>query len=153
MTAFRKKPADAEALLKRMAALCARSEQCTFDISTKLYKAGLPREKREEIISYLQTHLFLDDVRFARSFANYKVRYAAWGRRKIRMALLAKRIDSQTISEALDSIDEEEYIEAFNRALEAKKRELDPSQPQTRAKLYRHMLGRGFESDLISNSL
>lgn len=153
MSHFAKKPADSEALLKRMAGLCAKSEQCTFDISTKLYKAGLPKEKREEIIDYLRANRYLDDARFARSFTSFKVRFAAWGKRKIRMALAAKRIPSSLIADAIDAIDEEDYINALRRVVESKKRDLDITDHQERAKLYSRLIARGFESSLISKVL
>ena len=146
----RTKPADPDALLKRMAGLCARSEQCTFDISSKLYRAGLSKEKREEIIEYLTANRYLDDSRYARSFASYKVRFAAWGKRKIKMALAAKRIPSGLIQQALDDIDPDDYSDAAKRAVEAKKKELDLSVREDRVKLYRHLLSRGFESDIIN---
>lgn len=149
----RKKPADPEALLKRMAGLCAKSEQCTFDINMKLYKAGLPKEKREEIVAYLTANRYLDDERFARSFASYKVRFSAWGHRKIKMALAAKKIPSDYISGAIEAIDDNEYQQALKRVIEAKKRDLDISDREQRAKLYRHLLARGFESDIIIRNL
>lgn len=148
-----KKPADPEALLKRMAALCARSEQCSFDITTKLYKAGLHREKREEIINYLVANRFLDDARFARNFASFKVRFCAWGKRKIRMALAAKRISPKYISEAIDAIDETDYHEAVNRIVHQKKQSLDLSLREDKDKLFRHLLSRGFESEIIRKHL
>ena len=147
-----KKP-DPEALLKRMAGLCARSEQCTFDISTKLYKARLPLEEREKIIDYLTENRYLDDARFARSFASYKIRFSAWGKRKIRMALASKRIPSPLIAEALDAIDENDYSDALKRVIESKKKEIDTTDREQRAKLFRHLLSRGFESDRISRML
>ena len=153
MKKFGKKPPDPEALLKRMAGLCARSEQCTFDINTKLFKAGLPKEKREEIIEYLTANRYLDDARFARSFASYKVRFSAWGKRKIRMALAAKRISSQLIAEAIDNIEESDYLDALKRTIESKKRDLDMSQRDDRQKLFRSLMARGFESDLIQKYL
>ena len=153
MKNFSKKPADPEALLKRMAGLCARSEQCTFDINTKIFKAGLPKEKREEIIEYLTANRYLDDARFARSFASYKVRFSGWGKRKIRMALVAKRISSQLISDAIDNIEESDYLDALKRAMESKKKELDLSQRDDRQKLFRSLMARGFESDLIQKHL
>lgn len=149
----RKKTPDPDALLKRMAGLCAKSEQCTFDISSKLYKAGLPKEKREEIIEYLIANRYLDDSRFARSFASYKVRFSAWGKRKIRMALAAKRIPSQLISEALDNIDDTDYFNAISRVAQAKKKDLDLSDRREVAKFYRQLLARGFEPDMISRVL
>lgn len=148
-----KKLADPEALLKRMAGLCARSEQCTFDILTKLYKAGLPAEKRDEIIDYLTANRYLDDARFARSFASYKVRFAAWGKRKIRMALAAKRIESSMIADALDAISEEDYSDALNRVIESRSRDLNLADRDQRGKLYRSLLSRGFEPDIISRAL
>lgn len=148
-----RKAPDPEALLKRMAGLCARSEQCSFDISTKLYKAGLPKEKREEILEYLIANRYLDDARYARSFASYKVRFSAWGKRKIRMALAAKRIPTDLISNALEAIDPKDYTEALRRVTEAKKRDMDTSDPQQKAKLFRHLLARGFEGDMISKVL
>ncbi|MCH5218385.1 MAG: RecX family transcriptional regulator [Muribaculaceae bacterium] len=148
-----RKPADPEALLKRMAGLCAKSEQCSFDISTKLYRAGLPREKQEEIMEYLIANRYVDDARFARSFTNYKVRFAAWGRRKIRAALAAKRIPSSLVAAALESIDPEEYAAALSRALAAASAGLNPAVYDDRAKIYRRLLARGFEPGLISNAL
>lgn len=154
MTVFRKKkPADPDALLKRMATLCAKSEQCSFDISTKLYKAGLPKEKREEIIEYLTANRYLDDSRFAKAFASYKVRFSAWGKRKIRAALAAKRIESSLVSAALEAIDDNDYTEALRRVIKVRLQELDPEDREQRAKLYRQLLQRGFESDFISWTL
>lgn len=150
---IRKKPADPDALLKRMAGLCAKSEQCSFDIRTKLFKAGLPKEKREEIIDYLTANRYIDDARFARSFASFKVRFSAWGKRKIRMALAAKRIGSDLIAAAIDAIDDDDYQAAICRVIAAKKKELDISDREQRAKLYRQLMARGFESDIISRNL
>ena len=153
MRKFGKKPADPEALLKRMAGLCAKSEQCSFDINLKLYKAGLAKEKREEILRYLTDNRYIDDARFARSFASYKVRFSAWGKRKIRMTLAAKRIPSDLISSALESIEDADYEAAIKRVIEAKKREIGLTDREQRAKLYRQLLSRGFESDIISRNL
>lgn len=150
MGSFSRKKPDPEALLLRMAGLCAKSEQCSFDISTKLYKAGLTRDKREEIIEYLTTNRYLDDARFARAYASYKVRFSSWGKRKIRMALAAKRIPSDMVAEALDNIDEKDYDEAIKRAVESVKRAIKPDDPHPRNTLYRKLLARGFESDIIT---
>lgn len=153
MISSRKKSPDPEAVLKRLAGLCARSEQCSFDISNKLYRSRLSREERDKILDYLVSNRFVDDTRFARAFANYKVRFSSWGKHKIRLALAAKRIPSSLISEALDNIDPQEYVDALKKLITAKKRELDLSDREQRAKLYRQLLSRGFESDLISTFL
>lgn len=148
-----RKPADPEALLKRMAGLCAKSEQCSFDIDAKLFRAGLPKDKREEILEYLKANRYVDDARYARSFAGDKVRFSAWGKRKIRMALAAKRIPSELISAALEAIEVKDYEEALERLIEAGKKMADLSDRDQRARLYRRLLARGFESDIISRHL
>lgn len=136
-----------------MAGLCAKSEQCTSDILTKLYKAGLKKEDRDGIIRYLTDHRYLDDARFAKAFAGYKVRFAGWGKRKIAAALGAKRIPSALVAAALDNIDPDDYMEAARRVAAAKKRDLDMTDRNDVAKFYRQMLSRGFESSIVKTLL
>lgn len=142
-----------EEMLERMAALCARSEQCEYDIRQKLFKAQIAPGEADRIIARLREGRFIDDVRFARSFASYKVRFSAWGRYKIRMALAAKRIPAAAISEALEAIDPTDYRDACRRAARAKARGLDLTSRDDRLKLFRHLQSRGFESDIIRSSL
>lgn len=151
--AFAKKIPDPEALRLRMAGLCSRSEQCTFDIRMKLRKTGLTSSKTEEIIDFLTEMKFLSDARYARAFTADKVRFAAWGRLKIRAYLAAKRIPSDCIAEAFDNIDEEEYAAALDRAARSKAASLDLHNREERQKLYRHLLQRGFESGLVSSKI
>ncbi len=135
-------------MLSRMASLCARSEQCEADIAAKLHKAGLSRDDADSIMRRLRDDRFLDNRRFARAFASDKSRFAGWGRVRIRMALAMKRIPSDIVAEALDNIDDEEYMEAMRRTARAKTRTLDISLRDDRNKLYRHLLSRGYESAL-----
>ena len=144
---------DPEKLRLRMAGLCSRSEQCTYDIRLKLRKARLSAAKIDEIIEFLIGNKFLSDQRYARAFASYKVRFSAWGRIKIRAYLSQKRIPSRFISEALDDIDEKDYADALHRAALAKAASLNLNDPEERSKLYRHLLSRGFESSLISRQI
>lgn len=136
-----------------MASLCARSEQCEADIRKKL-SARLPNSADvEEIIGFLKREKFLDNARYARAFASDKARFSGWGRNKIRMALAAKRISSDIISEALEYVDPEEYESKAFAAGRAKSRSLNLSQREDAAKLYRHLLARGYESSLAMKVL
>lgn len=67
------------------------------------------------VIDELTGRRFLDSARFARSFARDKVRFSSWGRRKISVALRAKRIPEATVSEALAEIEPSDYDEAASR--------------------------------------
>ncbi len=138
-------PPDPEKLLQRMAALCARSEQCRSDIDRKLRRAGLSDTDSRKLTDRLAADRFIDDRRFAGSFARDKVRFSGWGKLKIRMALAAKRIDSDIIAEALDSIPAEDYRKALVSAATIKARTLDLADYSDRGRLLRHLATRGFE--------
>lgn len=148
-----RKTVTKEEALVSMASLCARSEQCEADIYKKLLNKGLSHGDIHEIIEELINREFIDNARFARSFANDKVRFSAWGRNKIRAALMAKRISSVDTAEALAQIDEKEYAAALSRAVKSKVSGLDLSVYEDRLKLYRHLLSRGFESSFASSAV
>jgi len=150
---IRKKAATPESARLKMADLCARSEHCEYEIREKLRKQMLPPSEVDKIISFLTERRFIDNARFARSFTNDKVRFSGWGRNKIRQALLLKRIPSSLISEALESIDEEEYMAMSCKAASAKARNLDLEDYNERMKLYRHLLSRGFESSAATRAI
>lgn len=141
---------DPDRLLQRMAALCARSEQCSFDIGSKLRRAGLPDADVRNILDRLKADGFIDDRRYAGSFARDKVRFSGWGKLKIRMALASKRIPAPTIADALDSISSEDYRKALVSAATLKARTLDLADHGDRTKLMRHLAARGFEGSVCS---
>lgn len=143
-----KKPPSPEAVRLRMAGLCARSEQCESDIRAKILRAGLTPEECRGILEFLKREKFIDDARFARAYVRDKVKFAGWGRNKIRMGLRAKGICGTSASEALQAIDSTAYREAALKAARSKSRNLNLHTREDNMKLYRHMLSRGFESPI-----
>lgn len=142
------KQPDAGKLMQRMASLCARSEQCSHDILMKLLRAGLAMDEASEIIDTLRSGKFIDDSRYAKAFVRDKVRFAGWGRLKIRQSLILKRIPSDTVQSALAEISADDYKAALSRATFAKARTLDLDGPSARDKMLRHLTSRGFEPAL-----
>lgn len=141
-----------EALL-RMADLCARSEQCAFDIERKLRLRQMSEDDISAVIEELERRKFLDSARFARSFANDKLRFSGWGRVKIRAALAQRHIPASDISTALAALDSEEYESALLRVAEAKARRLDLSSYADSTKLLRHLVSRGFSPSECTRAL
>lgn len=137
----------------RMADLCARSEQCSSDIASRLARLGLSRAAAEEIIAFLVKEKFIDDSRFAHAFARDKVRFSGWGQRKISAALAMKHIPGNIISGALADVDPSDYTEALEKAVESKSRLLDLSAIADRRKLARHLLSRGFPPDVAFDAV
>ena len=129
-----------------MADLCSRSEQCTNDILNKLLKAGLTRNQSEEIIDFLVLEKFISDRRFAKAYANDKLRFSGWGKYKIRTGLYLKHIPSDLITEAIDNLNEDTYKEVLQKVGDSKAKGLSLTDRKNAQKLYRHLLSRGFES-------
>lgn len=150
---IKKKQITPDAARLKMADLCARSEQCEYDIRQKLRKMCIPVSEIDNIIEFLIERRFIDDARFAKSFTNDKIRFSCWGKNKIRMALRMKRIPSCIISEAFEDINEDDYNDALWKAAKSKAKSLDLLDYNDRAKLYRHLLSRGYESSLISSAI
>lgn len=148
------KPLTLDDARARLEAMCARAERCTFELREKLWLWGIPAEQAAQIIEHLKKTRFVDDSRFARAFVNDKVKFARWGRIKIRRALTQKRIAADIIDTVLDEIDETIYRTNLDELLRAKAATID--EPRTfdgRTKLFRFALGRGFEPDLASASI
>lgn len=139
---------DADKALQRLAALCARSEQCSSDMAAKLSGYGLAEEEQAEVLRKLVDNGFVDDTRYAGSVARDKVRFAGWGRIKIRAYLAAKGISREIIDSSLATIDPADYKEALLRVARAKARNLNLRDNADRAKFVRHLAARGFEAGL-----
>ena len=104
----------------------------------------------EEIIADLITENFLNEERFARSFARGKFRMKSWGKTRIRLELKRRRVSDYCIRKAMEEIEEEDYLPALQQLLERKKnliREKDIY--KFRQKLAQYALRRGFEAELV----
>lgn len=134
----------------QLAGLCSRAEQNEYDLRQKCLKAGLAAEQTDSIIDFLKAGRYLDEHRYARAYANDKVRFAGWGLHKIRQGLIAKRVPAEIVKEALGCIDRKEYIDALKRVGIAKARDVDIRTREGRMKFYRSMAAKGFEGELIT---
>lgn len=143
-----KRPVTPEKAMERLAALCARSEQCSYDLREKLRKMDLAPEESEDIMTRLTEMKFVDDTRYAGALARDKVRFANWGKRKIREYLVTKRIPASDIDAALAGIDPEDYKKALIAAAKAKIKTLDLKNFDHRTKLVKHLMSRGFEPNI-----
>lgn len=148
-----KRPPTPQEMLVRMAGLCAGAEQCSADIRGKVLKKGFSEEVADKIVGYLVKNRYLDDARYARAFAADKVKFSGWGRIKVRMHLKARHLSDSIIEQALEYLDEEEYLQSLRKSLSAKARTLDLADVNDRRKLYRHLASRGFESSAIVSEI
>ena len=145
-----KKPLTPGEALNKAAAYCTLCERCISEVSAKLTAWGVPFTEQEKIIARLIDEKFIDEARYCRAFVNDKLRFNRWGRIKIIAALRDKRLPNEHISEAIESIDDENYIEILKDVIAIKRRELKGKDDfATRQKLIRHAASRGFEPAII----
>lgn len=138
----------------RLAALCARSEHCSHEMTEKMHRWGLSDDEQSQVLQRLLDGRYVDDSRYALAFVRDKVKYSKWGRRKIEQALWMKHIDEVVAQEALDSVDDEEYVEILRPMVEQKLRSTRAaSDYELRMKVTKYALGRGFTMDIISRCL
>lgn len=146
------KPLSEPEALNRAAAYCTTCERCVSEVCAKLVVWGMDNAQQQRIIDRLIEENFICEERFCRAFVNDKVRFNRWGRRKISLALREKRVESVLVKEALDAIDEEEYLSALMAVVAAKRKELKGKDDYlSKQKILRYAASRGFETSLIMN--
>ena len=96
--------------LDKAQAYCARSEHCAADVRRKLYEWSAPAEIFDSIEQNLYAEGFLNDARFCQAYVHDKVAYQSWGRVKIQAGLRALQLPETDIREALENIDETQYL-------------------------------------------
>lgn len=135
----------------RLEELCARSEQCRYDMLRKLSSWGINGDVAGRIVSHLQRERYVDDRRFAHAYCRDKFRFSRWGRLKIVRGLMEKRIARDVIDCAVDEeIDDEEYLDTLVSVLRSKSHMLDsPRSYDGKTRLLRFAASRGFEPSLI----
>lgn len=133
-----------------LAALCARSEHCQWEMMEKMRRWELDDAAQSRVMARLVKERYVDDERYARAFVKDKVRYNKWGRRKVEQALWQKRIDDDIRERVLDEVDEEEYLNVLRPLLKQKRKSIKAENDyELKQKLVRFALGRGFTYDII----
>ncbi|MCB0584541.1 MAG: RecX family transcriptional regulator [Phaeodactylibacter sp.] len=138
-----------EEALKKMQRYCAYQDRCHQEVRSKLLDMGVYGDWLEEIIVLLIEENFLNEERFARSFARGKFRIKQWGRNRIKRELKKRDISNYCIRKAMEEIAEEEYLAALDSILLKKDAGLkEDNAYKRRQKLAQYALSRGFEPEL-----
>ena len=133
---------------------CAFQERCHSEVRTKLLSLGIYGELLEEIIGQLIEDDFLNELRFAKTYARGKFRMKAWGRIKIIHSLKQKGITDYCIKEAMKEINPEDYKESLYVILTQQLEKFPDLSPfERKSKAFRYALSRGYESGIIEELL
>lgn len=140
--------------LEKLRHYCAYQERCHQDVRYKLVNLGIRGDDLEDIIATLVEEGYLDEERFARSFARGKLRINGWGMRKILQSLRQKKISEYNLRKVQEELDVTEYREVLVRMLTKKTQSMrEQDQYVVRQKLFKYGTSRGFESSILNDVL
>jgi regulatory protein len=129
---------------------CAYQERCHEEVVSKLRSMKLDSEEIDEIIAHLIGSNFLNESRFACSFARGKHRIKHWGKIRIVNELKFRKITTYNINLALTEITEEDYLTTFqNLADRTWENSTETNALKKRKKFCDNLLRKGFESNLV----
>jgi len=136
---------------------CVYQERCHKEVEKKLREYRMIPEAVQLIVVHLIEHEFLNEERFAHSFARGKFRIKKWGKQRITRELKFRDISPYNIKSAFKQISEEDYLTTFHMLAEKKFESITESNKyKKKKKLTDYLLYRGWESSLVfekANSL
>lgn len=128
---------------------CVYQERCHQEVINKLQSLRMIPEAIDLIIVHLIEHNFLNETRFACSFARGKHRIKYWGKVRIVRELKMRGISEYNIKEGLKELGTE-YLDNFENLAERHWEHMtEKSKLTKRKKFCDFMLRKGFESDLV----
>ncbi|KQM70028.1 RecX family transcriptional regulator [Pedobacter sp. Leaf216] len=141
---------DKKQALAKAESFCVYQERSQKEVRYKLVEWGMRGDELEEIISELIVNNFLNEERFAKSYASGKFNIKHWGRIKIKQGLKLKGVPDKILQKAIYSIDDDDYILTIEKLALKKAQSLSENDPFKRKnKLMNYLQAKGFETDLI----
>lgn len=135
--------------------LAAKSRSVAELRERLLQRKGTNKAVVEVVIARLREYGYLDDERFAFSYASSKVKQRPIGRRRLQRDLKLKQVDNSVAEETLELVYAETPEEQLiDRAIE--KRIRLRGRPKSRAEaksLFDHLLRQGFAFELVSEKV
>ncbi len=139
-----------EEALDKLQRYCVYQDRCHQEVRSKLLDLGVYGDDLENVITDLIAENFLNEERFACSYARGKFRMKRWGRIRIKQELKRRQISAYCLRKAMEEIDEEEYLKVLREMLEKKLKTVKgPNQFQRNGKAGTYAIGKGYESHLV----
>ncbi|ARS39054.1 RecX family transcriptional regulator [Sphingobacteriaceae bacterium GW460-11-11-14-LB5] len=141
---------DKKQALVKAEHFCVYQERSQKEVRYKLVEWGMRGDELEEILSELILNNFLNEERFAKSYASGKFNIKHWGRVKIKQGLKLKGVPDKILQKAIYSIDDDDYLQTIEKLASKKAASLNENDPFKRKnKLMSYLQAKGFETDLI----
>lgn len=138
----------------RLIRYCTYQERSISEVKKKMYALELHEDAHDSYLQLLQEDDFQNETRFTNSFIDGKFRMKGWGSNKIKSHLKAKGVSDELISAGLEALNQEEYLKNLQDLASSKLEKVKGKNDYERkAKVYRFLLQRGYESSLIHKIL
>lgn len=139
---------------KKLESYCAYQDRCHKEVTQKLRDMGMIPLAINEIIGHLIQENYLNEERFAKSFARGKFKIKKWGKKRIINELKQRAITKYNITVALMEINDVEYLKTLDDLANKRLRQISETNIQKKKrKLADYLLYRGWESHLVYNKL
>ena len=149
-----KKYIDKAEAHRKLEHYCAYQDRCHQEVRKKLLDLGCYGDDLEEVMAQLVIDNFLNEERFARSYARGKFRIKGWGRYRIKRDLKQKHISEYCIKKAMEELEEFDYDERLVEIILKKNRLVrEPDMFKRKGKLAKFVMTKGFETGLIWETL
>ena len=139
---------------KKMKYYCAFQERCHKEVVKKLQELGMIPISIDTIVSKLVEDNYLNETRFAQSYARGKFRIKKWGKIRIRRELKARDLSDYNIKKGLEEIPDLDYNTTFWALFEKRKKEVYENIPSVqKKKIISYMVYRGWELEKIYEAM
>jgi regulatory protein len=134
-------------IAERLRHYCGFQERSEKEVETRMRTLEIDQDQWGQLLQMLKDEGFLDEQRFAQSFARGKFRINKWGKALIRQGLRQKGVSEDLIEQALhNEIDPEDYLETLRTLIGRRER---PSDSASKAKIINALLRKGYEQEFI----
>jgi regulatory protein len=139
---------------KKLEHFCAYQERCHDEVLKKLQSLRMTSGECDLIIVKLIADNYLNESRFACSFARGKHRIKYWGKNRIVNELKARYITAPNIKLALQEIEEDEYLDTLEMLATKHWQSINEKNLiKKRKKFCDFLLRKGYESHLVYEKL
>ncbi|MGX7668800.1 regulatory protein RecX [Flavobacterium pedocola] len=143
-----------EEATRKLEYYCSYQERCHMEVVEKLKSMKMIPQVIDTIVVHLIENNFLNEERFAQSFARGKHNIKKWGKIRISNELKFRNISKYNIENALKQITAAEYNANFHELAEKHWDSItERSLPKKKKKFCDFLLRKGYESNLVFEKL
>ncbi len=136
--------------LQKLQKYCAYQDRCHQEVRSKLISLGIYGDDLENIIVLLIEDNFLNEERFAQSYARGKFRMKKWGRVRIKRELKQRKVSDYCIRKGMAEIEEDQYLSTLIEILQKRQAQFEHLTAfEVRKKMADHAIRRGYEVPLV----